>query len=1433
MLFELRDQVPEVSSRWTSVRDLFLAGRSRDAWAAATELRKQPGLESANDYLLNIEVARACGAHRLYLALVRMAHAAFPDDLYTQLYHARALLTRGLHKRGIEFLEAREQTLGRTHPTLWATQLANVYADAGFELTARNRLATVADLPDFDSSLSLYTRSCAFEGSRQWEEATQLARACIAASPHWTRARSLLVHCLLTQGYVDQAREEIAAAQQLGHEDSSIEMIGGMLAFSLGRFDEARCIFEQFLERWPQCDNLDWARRTLCVLLVELGRCDEARQVAAGREERLGLPAITDEAAGSGHTFIPLPLVAQNKKQCVPTTVAMAAWPQGQWLEPNHLYQEMHGREGTQLWRMRRWVETHDFRLIPVRLEQEVVIDLLERGIPLIGAIEGPFNSHVDVVCGYHLGLEVFYVRDPMHWAPIAYPYELALKRYEMHGALMAVIEKENTEAIAAAERYLSPQCNAMFELAQAVAEGDRLAAEQAYARIPDDSNMAFLRDGFAVAVVLSPGEMHDKMQKLAADEQANGVARFRALLGLNPADALKVLEQLLENERDKLGVGGRRYLTMLQCMHDGRWREAGALIDRLLERGCGIGEFWELKSDILAELGDQPGSIEALDRAIELEPRRMTLREKALNRNVDRLTFQEYLDVLEALLKNDPEDKRLLWGRATALLDGPDGKAYEASVREHLRWYPRDPKGYLALLQWYSAQGRSDLTDAVLAEAHELLPDVFKAPQQSPAEGPSKGDGAAAQTATQNDAPTAAASTADPPTAEPPKADAVTAEKQPGAAPNEATAQSPELPEESQELLDIVWSGGDPRRPAAQARLIELEQQGQLQWFERANLLANRLIAGPDNTEPPEAEFEALLARPIAGAAHWYVTVTTDQVTNHNPSIRLALAINAWLERHVPDFRHYVGLWFNRVLLLEKARRMEQALAELQSLLEKYPAYSSALYRMGVVKYEQQEYRTAVEYFEKALQVNPGLVGAMQVEQTIFDLLGEKDRSLECVRMQRRKFPYDFQFLRDEVLLAAELESPAAAEQLLRSDGPAYPSRRCEVLAARLQVNQGRLDQAERALAQINDAQDDEALYEELLQGRLTIALERDDVAAILAVCDEGLARWPDSTRLKEIKAEFIARSDPHESRRLLDEVLLSGEARPQTALQYLQLAEQPPDQAAEALVEQAEPDRREALVELFSPVFGHPAFLHRCAAFHEWALQQYDDLDLIRWRLALHYNVSGQYDRAVALAEELHRRNPDNPESLRTLGRVLIDTDPRRALNCLEQVCEQNRSVDYLFDLARCYQINGRADSARQTHWEILQQNPYQAASLTNLYLTGEPPQRLWRYIPAMLAAECGVDDEYFLVAVVKIALDMKHRVPPAWFPLAVERLQILQTHPGFDDEPVQLRRAVRAWLAVRPQDRRPDVPISNGFFASVASWFTWPGRAWVARG
>ena len=106
-------------------------------------------------------------------------------------------------------------------------------------------------------------------------------------------------------------------------------------------------------------------------------------------------------------------------------------------------------------------------------------------------------------------------------------------------------------------------------------------------------------------------------------------------------------------------------------------------------------------------------------------------------------------------------------------------------------------------------------------------------------------------------------------------------------------------------------------------------------------------------------------------------------------------------------------------------------------------------------------------------------------------------------------------------------------------------------------------------------------------------------------------------------------------------------------------------------------------------------------------------------------------------------------------------------------------------------------------------------------------ESPERLWPYAKEIVKRRSGVDDEYFLVAAVKLALSQGAQVPSEWYELAEERLQILQTRPGYADEKPLLEKAVSVWKKMRPSNGK-----AAGFIQRQILAFSWPGTKWVPR-
>lgn len=1392
MLFELRNTIPEVSSRWVEARDLFLAGKVRNARDVSEKYREPSAMPTANDHVLNIEIARACGAVKRYLSLVRLAHRAFPHDPIIQLYNSRMLQTRGRHYSGVKYLLGIENTLGTTHRAWWGTQLANLFADAGFSKSADRWMRQVEDEPQFDSPLALYSRTCALDGMQHWDPAIELAERCVASAPLWIRARVHLVNCLLARGRLNEAQDQFRVVRELGHEESYIDFLHAMLHCALGEFERSAHVLQTCLETWPDAEFVPWARHMLYVLHIENGRYDEARCIAdsytgsnrkkAARE--FGLPSIDEIKSSERHKFLPIPLVVQNRSQCVPTTVAMATYPQGHRLNPEQLYQAMHGRDGTPLWRMRNWVNENGLTFVPVQLEKKVILGLLDRGLPLIGILEGAFSSHVDVICGYHDALEVFYVRDPAHWGPMIFRYETCLDRYALHNGLIAVIDKKDQSAIDFANQWHAGELAGLLDLQQACFEGDRVGAEAAAARIGDNSILAFQRDLSGVNVVCSNRQFTERMTRWAKDPEANGVARFRAMMCLDSEASDPIIDELLQSENKRIGTHGRLFVQMLRNYQKGNWQAAYEQLDRLLIRGSGIMDYWSMKCDVLSELGRHDESQEALEMAMELSPGSLRLREKALSKQFNHLTYHEYETEIEAMIAENPDERQLLWGRVIVRRDGPDGLAFEAAVDEYLQWFPRDVSGYFELINWYLMQGRQDLADTVRQKAQRLLPDEFSASSSD---------------ATVHHEP--------PPITE---------------------SNSP-LPEQHGQLLDILWNPSDTRRQAAWQKLNAAMTAGQLKWTDHGQLISFQIGWGWDDKPAKGIEVTNLLPIPTPGPTYWYVNGVLETLSRFELATETAHAVLEWIDQAAPEFQKYANLWFNRILIIEQTGQMEDALVELRALLDMYPAFSSALYRMGVVKHQQGDYRGAASFFQRALQVNPGLYGAIDNLCTIHSIMENQEGTLEFLGRIRKKMPYYYEGIRDEVFFVAETQGHDAARKHLDKIGKTCSPLQFNILEARLAAKTENVARTEELVDHVlsseayqRDNEYDETVFEELLHVRLSLAMQKEDTAEIDKLCSEGIQRWPDSTRIRTIQAEY----GTADKQSVLREMLVDGIADSETAYRFLKETQREPLAAVVALVGDAAADNQQRIAELISEVTGFPDLIHLNLEFLNWSVGKFPESTLLKYRLAEHCSLSGDVKKATDIARELHGRDPHNLELLRFYGRVLMDSQPEEALQFLRRACKQNRTIEYLFDLARCYQLLGDATQSCSTHLEILQQNPYVGASVTNLYFQSEEHDLLWPLAKEIVRRGGGVSDEYFLVAAVKLAISQRDQMPEEWHETARERTQVLQTHPGFLDEKILLAKALKAWGKIRPEKGKV------GRLRRMLLALEWPGAKWIPQ-
>lgn len=104
---------------------------------------------------------------------------------------------------------------------------------------------------DSQSALSLYNKAVSLEQDEQWYEASQYYMEVVRINPAFSDAWLHLADCSYKLGEFDLAFSYLESAEKYEKNNSSLQNLKGMICISLGRFDEAKNIFNEVLKKYP------------------------------------------------------------------------------------------------------------------------------------------------------------------------------------------------------------------------------------------------------------------------------------------------------------------------------------------------------------------------------------------------------------------------------------------------------------------------------------------------------------------------------------------------------------------------------------------------------------------------------------------------------------------------------------------------------------------------------------------------------------------------------------------------------------------------------------------------------------------------------------------------------------------------------------------------------------------------------------------------------------------------------------------------------------------------------------------------------------------------------------------------------------------------------------------------------------------------------
>lgn len=1421
MLYEIwPERLSELPAGLQSAVDAWTSSRPVAAYQLLSQLgrRKSPGFNPdlwnvEGSWLFAIDVANGCGLYEQAERIADRGVAAFPQSSWLQLLHAWNQAAKGLLFDCRERLDRLEPSLSHElQATLHAIHAYN-YAVSGWRISAERAQERAAELGAGDVVAS-YILSRAAARRSEWDLAVKLGRQVVDLEPRWTRARGALIDSVLARNELDEARRLFESIPSGSLPFYALPLSESFLCQALGEVSRAIELLGNLHQSSPLNSRL---QRFCCYQLATLLQFEgrDAEADALIRDQHL--PKMKFErGTGTRKKYLNLPLVSQNFNHCVPTVAAMAAMAQGIPANPQQYAAGMETRHGTALWRMVDFMKQNGFAAYCLKPEFPVIEHVLEAGIPLIGSLNGLFSSHVDILCGFDERLRLVHYRDPMHWIGRSMAYDNLCKKYRNSEGLWAFVAADRVGTLGIEPNWLDGPGLAMVNLQRACALGSRLEAEAAFQQIPDPHPLAVQRDQIARGIVLTPTEFDRRLAQHATLTEPYETERLRAILMHLDDRNAQPISELFESKRAEFGDSFVDFVQAQCLVARHCWSEAESVLQRVRRKIPQVEAVWGISSDVQEQLGNRQQALHCIQNALDIAPDNLRYQRRLLDLQSLTLPYEERLQRVRKIFDSPNEPQYLSPTLAEVFEDGPDGLEFEAALRDCIKWFPRSPYYYHRLANWYMTQSRPDLAGALLRQARELMGEAeipfwdFESPMPLATSAPET-----------NPAPTHAGSPADSPPAR-------------VEAPGRNSAEPPDpltaaLQSTQQQTFAQAWEN-----PQIQDCLAQ-EQSGQLAWLQavrlRSVLLQLALRELRERGVSPEgltAVRKALPESAVPGLPEIYAQALFDSLDGARIDGEAAALLLDWLVRTCPNYERRAGLAFERAWLLELQEKLTEAEGELDKLTVAHPAYAPAWFRKGMIADSRRDFEQARKYLNRALEVAPGLNGAMAELDRLLDFL-QADEALSHKQRFARLFPYSaFRHYAVAGLIARRANSAQPGldylVQVQNLTGEIWGA----LLRARLLADHKQFDEALQVIAGREIPADLKTMADWI---QVDALVDRNQFREALEILNPMLEREPQSESITDQIVRCLREISPEQARQFAEKKLIEG--WPVVIFGYIATAgDQPPHLLAQKLILQAPTDRQPALADCFAEVFEIQERAASLLPYLEWITQHLPSLIHLQEKLAYRYYLLGKSAQAIQLAETLWKASPDEPRRLRLMGDCLQDQNPKKAIEYLQKELEQTGRADSMTRLARAHQLAENHADAKRLYRLALSKNPLDALAITNLHFRyQELDDPLFQMACRIVERGFGLHDQYFLVAIVQMALKKNATVPVQWLQLALDRQRVITTEGSFLDEPKRLRRAIAAWSLVRPADLADDTPQPHGWDRLLARWH-WPGTRWIPK-
>ena len=1394
-------KLAEATEHWT-------AGRPFDAYRAARRVLKEPAdstiQTSPEDWWFLYDVASVCSQYEASRIFASAGHRHFPNDSMLGLLHAWELAASGKFFEGGKILKA----MGKTpeHPARVLAVSSYNFSIVGWRKSAEKTHEKARQNAGNDP-FCWYILSRASARAANWLKSVEEAEKVVELAPKWTRARAGLSDSLNSIGRGEEAYRCVFDYEE-PYPYSTLDLSRAMCAETAGESDRTIEHIELLMKRWPKSKLTRFAGYYYALLLIKNEQPEQAMQVVA----KYGLKRLGDlDAQPTKQVFIPLPLVAQTHNHCVPTVAAMVAESQGVSAKPIDLANEMMTRHGTPMFRMIDHMRSQGFRCVCLKAEPEIIERMLDQEIPLIGTLVGLFGSHVEVICGYHKRLELFHVRDPMHWFGNSFKYETLSKRYHQSAGLWAMVAPDRESEIELPDAWIDEIGSAYVDLSRACVRGKLQQAEEAYAKIPDDHPLSLPRDQRGRAIVITGGAFQKKVVQLQQQIPENSedvtLSDIQALmLGINDETADTVYE-LASSDQLKLGETFLKYIHVRCLIAKHQWPEAEKELKEIVKLSPGFDDAWQELSTVQSQLGKLEQAQQSLKVALDIAPDRESYQRRSVELDGGSLTFEQKLRPIQKLIKNSPDHPEHYADLASVLSESSNGAEYEKALKRCIHFFPRAPSSYEELAGWYVLQSRTDLAKQVMSAGRKLI-----------------GEDELAIAVYEQD-PEAISEKADPRVAE-----LVEESPEAQASQTQFARLMKSIGERLKQLHREDSASGSSLDLAEWSEVQELQQldsAGTLPWWEsvywRSAVIGQIISQGATgHTDRQCAEaVKKLLPEQVSGIPERY-TDSLLQSIGQVPRL-VAGELVGWVDRICSQRDRFASLEFSRAYLLECMGLFNEAEEQLNLIVQRHAAYGPAFYRLGQIAVSRGDFETGMKLYEKCLELSPGNHGSLRELIDINRYL-QSDRELEFLERMYKLYPYSQTNLYELASAVGNKRGHQHALQRIDSASDFFGDSKRKLLASRYWADVKEFDNALTALNGVIPNEKDKLIADWI---KVDCQIGKGNYRETLSTLRAMEQEHPNNADVSDQLARVLRELNPAEAKQFSRRKLLEGQPILQLAYICIQ-NENNPDRIAREIVEQTKPEVQELMVEAFGEALNRPEYFDGLIRYLKWAKDSYPQLTGLQATLVNRLTMMGKDDEAAVVAKGLLDRDPENPKFLNLYGVSIQDNNPAESIKYLKKEFELNGKSDALCRIARGYQLMKDEKNAKDHYFKALKLSPNDTLAITNLYHAYEVvTDELFDGACGAISQGQGVDDQYFLVVVVKMALKLKRKLPEQWYYVALERMKQALSEGGFRDEIPLLKKSIAAWEAVHKPEHGS---FSFGTVDRLKAKWLWPRTGWV---